>query len=96
MIGSLLAEMESPESVLRKLSAVDDPDLIADAQAGAALLGVDIGRFTLLSVRRFAERADAEAWTTLMSAMNRSEDPGSEALRMILRRAADDVRSALG
>jgi hypothetical protein len=59
----------------------------ARGAAAAARSGLGLGTYLSGAVRRFLDRAGDEDWLRIMGAMERADDPGQAALRVILRGA---------
>jgi hypothetical protein len=84
LLGDLIGRLDDPAILARTLDDLGDPDLARRAVEAAAADGVDIGQFVSSAARRYANQAPAAEWTTLMSAMDRADDPGSILLRRSL------------
>lgn len=95
MLGDILGRLQEKGTAAALLLGRGDLALLADVNQAAARLHLPPDAFVSLAVRRFAERADDEAWLQLVGVMGRSADPGGEALAAILRRAVADVGEAV-
>ena len=73
-----------------------DLALIAQAQRAAGVLHLELSDFARMAVERFVARADDEAWTTLISRMNSSDDPQGAAVVWIIRIAISNVEEMAG
>jgi hypothetical protein len=87
MLGDLLAQFEDEAIAARALVAMNDMPLMAGTAAAAADLDITLGEFAVEAVQRFASDANDEAWMSMMTAMARSDDPGSVLLRRALSAA---------
>lgn len=89
-LGDLLAAAKSADMIARWLREAD-PDLAETVGAAAAREGETPDSFARIAVADFAQAADEEAWTTLISRIRSASDPGlaclSEMLRWRLSRA---------
>lgn len=95
MLADIISRLGEPGAAEAAVIESGDLTLLADIRAASAGLGMDAGEFASLAVRRFADRADDDAWLQLISATNRSETPGLTTLTVILRRAVADAREAV-
>jgi hypothetical protein len=83
-LGDLLASAKSAATIGRWLADAD-PDL-ADAIGDAALReGESLDSFARIVVADFTRAADEEAWTTLISRVRNSPDPGLACLSEMMR-----------
>ncbi len=94
MLGDIISRLDDPGAAEATLIEMGDLALLADVRAAAGLLQMSIGDFASLAVRRFAERADDDAWLHLVGVIGRSDAPGLDALSAILKRAVSDAREA--
>lgn len=99
MLGDILGRLQEPGTAAGFLLERGDLALLADVNEAAMRLDLAPDAFVSLAVRRFADRADADAWLQLVAVIGRSAeqgaDPGGDALAAILRRAVADVREAV-
>lgn len=96
MIGGKLEWLQAPGNAEEALLGGGDLALVAQSRECAEQIGMELGDFAALAVSRFVTRADDEAWTGLISAMNASTAPSDAAIATIMRRAVADVREVLG
>jgi hypothetical protein len=92
-LGDLLARLETDAGASAMLHAAD-PDLMRQSEAATAQAGLGLGAYVSGAVRRFLDGAGDADWMGLMTAMERSEDPGAAALRLILAKALAQAGSA--
>lgn len=96
MLGDIIAKLDDSVTAEAVIIEAGDLALLDEVREAAALLDMDVGTFSGLAARRFVDRADADAWLHLVGAMGRSDRPGLDALRVILKRAVADAREAFG
>ncbi|MGZ5865809.1 MAG: hypothetical protein ACXWKC_10540 [Xanthobacteraceae bacterium] len=87
MLGDLLAQFEDETIAAQALVAMNNMAPMAGAAAAAADLDITLGEFAVEAVQRFASDAGDEAWMSMMTAMARSDDPGSVMLQRALSTA---------
>jgi len=83
LLGSFDDETVAAETILR----VGDLALIAAMRRQADALGLSLGSYASMLVRRYADSASDEEWTTLIGQMGRAEDPGAICLKRAFAQA---------
>ena len=68
---AMTAQSEFPEDV-----ALREPELAARLAAEAGAAGMDVANFVADTVQRFMAHEDGESWTTIVSNIQRTDDPG--------------------
>ena len=68
---------------------LDDLALVRRASEAAREDALDLGSFVSIAVRRYLNQAPPDEWTSLMSAMERSDNPASALLKRALASALD-------
>jgi hypothetical protein len=87
MLGNLIASLDDPKVAMSLLAALDEPALLSRLGVAAEESGRLPTDIVGSAVRNFMETAPDDLWTQLISAMNRAEDPGLAAMRVILEKA---------
>lgn len=81
---AMTAESQFPQDVVSR-----DPELARQLAAEADRAGVDVPTFVADTVQRFMVHEDGESWTTIVSNIQRSDDPGFAFLSTIVRARLD-------
>lgn len=81
---AMTAQSQFPEDVVSR-----DPELARQLAAEADRAGVDVPAFVADTVQRFMAHEDGESWTTIVSNIQRSDDPGFAFLSTIVRARLD-------
>jgi len=81
MLGDLLARLTDETKALEAILGVGDLGLLNAVRERATAEGIELGAYVAETVQRYAAEATDEEWTTLMSALNRSPDPGTACLK---------------
>ena len=92
LTGDDLSALSQPGGFQEMLIGVGEFQLIGDVNDAAAQLGLAPEMFASTAVRRFLERADDDAWTSLLSRLHDSSAPMAMAVAVILHRAVADVK----
>jgi hypothetical protein len=92
-LGDILALSGAAAADLDRLGL--PPELVSAVRAAAAAEAVTPDRFLRRAVADFAETAGPDDWTTLMSGLRDSPDPGAACLRMMLERRLASASEAL-
>jgi alkylhydroperoxidase/carboxymuconolactone decarboxylase family protein YurZ len=71
---------------------LDDLALVRRASEAAREGALDLGSFVSIAVRRYLNQAPPDEWTSLVSAMERSDNPASALLKRALASALDHYR----
>jgi hypothetical protein len=83
-LGDILASAKSAVAISRWLADAD-PDLAGAIGEAALREGETPESFTRILVAEFTRAADEEAWTTLVSRVRNSHDPGLACLAEMTR-----------
>jgi hypothetical protein len=84
-LGALISHLENERHAGAALQALGDLVLFARVQETGAEHDEEPGEYVANGARRFAARASDEDWLSLMTAMERAEDPGRAVLERIVR-----------
>lgn len=87
MLGTLLARLGEPGEVEAVLVEAGDLPLLGRLREEAAARAITPGELAAGAVRHFMDRADDEAWLSLVGRMTRSPDPALAAIHTILASA---------
>jgi len=87
MLGNLIASLENPKVAMDLVAAFDEPALLARLAVAADESGRLPADIVSSIVRSFMETASDDHWTQLIGIMNRADDPGLAAMRVILEKA---------
>ena len=68
---AMTAQSQFPEDVVSR-----EPELATQLEAEAERAGMDVPRFIADTVSRFMAHEDGESWTTIVSNIQRTDDPG--------------------
>ena len=68
---AMTAQSDFPEDVL-----VREPEFVPLLNAEAERSGMDVPQFVADTVQRFMAYEDGESWTTIVSNVQRTDDPG--------------------
>ena len=96
LLGDLIATLDDESVAMEALMNLDDLALVRHASDAARAGALDLGSFVSIAVRRYLNQAPPDEWTSLMSAMERSDDPAAALLRRALVTAIDHDRHADG
>ena len=86
LLGDLLAAIERANAAGNSVALLDDLVLVARVNEAAARRGMQVEAYLIAAVRRFEREASNEDWTTLISAITGSANPGSACLRGMVER----------
>jgi hypothetical protein len=92
LLGDLIASLDNEYVAEEVLMGLEDLALIRRANDAAREDDLDVGSFVSIAVRRYLNQAPPDEWTTLMSAMERSDNPASVLLKRALASALDHHR----
>jgi hypothetical protein len=84
-LGALMDRLASGSEAATALEALGDIVLFAEVQAMGARYDEDPGEYVANATRRFAAQGSDEDWLSLMTVMERSDDPARAALEQMLR-----------
>jgi hypothetical protein len=80
LLGDLLAKIEQASAAGNAIALLDDLVLVARVNEAAVRLSIQTEAYVIAAVRRFEREASNEDWTTLISAIMGSANPGSACL----------------
>ncbi|MEX2319590.1 MAG: hypothetical protein WD626_07030 [Bauldia sp.] len=81
LLGDVIRQLEDETIATETVLRIGDLGLLAEMEASAEEAGVSLGTFAAWAIRQYADNAAADEWTTLMGALDRSEDPGVTCLQ---------------
>jgi hypothetical protein len=81
MLGDLLASLTDETTAVETLLQLSDLTLLETARRKAAAEALDLAACVTQTVQRYASTASDEEWVTLISLLNRSQDPGATCLK---------------
>ena len=87
VLGDLIARFRDEAVASETLLSLGDLALTARVSACAAQSKTSTGELASQAVRRFADSASDDEWTTLLGRISRADDPGRAFLRHVLSRA---------
>lgn len=83
-LGQVLGRLMDEAAATQTLVELEDIALLARVKTAATDHGVTLGQIITSAVDSFTSSADADHWVQLMSVINRAQDPGREALKLML------------
>jgi hypothetical protein len=92
LLGDLIGRLDNEHFAEEVLIGLEDLALMRRANDAARENALDLGSFVSTSVRRYLNQAPPDEWTSLMSAMERSDNPASALLKRALASALDHER----
>jgi hypothetical protein len=93
LLGDLINAFDDEAVAAETILRIGDLALIAAMREQADAIGLDLGAFAAATVRRYADEASDEEWTTLIGQMGRAADPGAVCLK---RAFAHAIQSSPG
>jgi hypothetical protein len=84
LLGDLIARLDDEQIATETLMSTGDLTLIAHVQQLASARRETVGTCITEAVAVFSQAAGPDDWMQLMSAANRSENPGGAVLRVIV------------
>jgi hypothetical protein len=81
---AMTAQSDFPEDVI-----VREPEFVPLLKTEAEWAGMDIPRFVADTVQRFMAYEDGESWTTIVSNIQRTDDPGYAFISTIMHARVD-------
>jgi hypothetical protein len=84
VLGELIAQLDRPEIAASVFAALD-PDVMMNVEGRAAALSMTATEFAAGAVREFMDYADDDLWFQLLTVVRKSDDPGSTAVKTILK-----------
>ena len=95
LLGSLLKKLESPEYSEALLEGLGDIVLLARVQTAGQIHDEEPAEYASGAVARFSRMASDEDWLAVMNALERSEEPASACLRLMVEWAlTQDAKDA--
>ncbi|MGQ0589989.1 MAG: hypothetical protein ACT4N8_10750 [Sphingosinicella sp.] len=85
LLGALIKQAMRAQGPFAAEIGMRDPELATRLYAEAARIGLDRRGFVADTVSRFMSAEDSESWTTIVSAIQRSDDPGAAFLETVMR-----------
>lgn len=89
LLGKVIKLAISAQSDFPQDVAERDPELAAQLAKAAGRIDMDMPEFVADTVSRFMAYEDGESWTTLVSNIQRSDDPGFAFVSTIMRARLD-------
>ena len=83
-LGTLLDKFNDEAFAQETMLRIGELGLIAKVNQVAAERGLAFGEVITHAVHSFTGHADSDHWMQLMSAINRTDDPGAAALKQML------------
>ncbi len=85
LLGTILKRLEASAGAGVAIEALGDIVLLTEVRAMAALHDESLGQYASGATRRFAALASNEDWLSLVTAIERSDDPARTALEKMVR-----------
>jgi len=89
LLGKVIKLAMSAQSDFPADVIVREPELASRLQAEAKRAGMDVPRFVADTVSRFMAYEDGESWTTIVSNIQRTDDPGYAFVSTIMHARID-------
>jgi len=89
LLGDLIATLDDEYVAAEVLMELDDLALVRRASEAAREGDLDLGSFVSIVVRRYLNQAPPIEWTSLVSTMERSDNPASALLKRAFASALD-------
>jgi hypothetical protein len=89
LLGKLIKHVMLAQGPFVEEIEVEDPELAAAIAAEAERHGMDSRGFVADTVQRFMSHEDGESWTTIISNIQRSLDPGFAFISTVMRARLD-------
>lgn len=86
MLGALIKLAMRAQGPFAEEIAAKDPALAGRIEAAAAALGMEPRGYIADTVSRFMGAEDGESWTSVVSGIQRADDPGLAFLEAVLRK----------
>jgi len=83
MLGDILARVTDETAAVETILGAGDLALLAAVRERASAEGVGLADCVAQTVQRYTAQASDEEWVTLMSMLNRSQDPGTTFLKRV-------------
>ena len=81
LLGDIIVGLTEETTATETILGLGDIGLLAEMRGRAEQNGLALGAYASWAVRAYADSAPPDEWTTLIGAMDRSDDPGSVCLR---------------
>lgn len=91
MLGTLIKHAMRAQGPFAEEIAAKDPELARGIEAAAAKLGLESRDYIADTVSRFMAAEDGESWTSIVSGIQRADDPGLAFLEAVLRKRLHHV-----
>ena len=85
LLGALIKQAMRAQGPFAEALGAHDAALAARIDSEAARLGLDRRELVAETVRRFMASEDGESWATIVSSVQRADDPGMAFLEAVLR-----------
>lgn len=85
LLGTLIKQAMRAQGPFAAEIGAREPELAARIDAEAGRLGLDRRDVVADTIARFMAAEDGESWTTIVSAIQRSDDPGLAFLEAVMR-----------
>jgi hypothetical protein len=96
LLGQLMDRLGDDAFCAETLLSLDDLPLLVEVQAMGLQFGESASDYAAAAARRFAAFAGDEDWLALMTALERTPDPGAACLRQMLRWSLHHDSAACG
>jgi hypothetical protein len=87
LLGDLLSRFDDETVAAETILRVGDLGMIAAMRRNAEAVGLTLGAYAAQTMRRYADTASEEEWTTLIGLLRRAEDPGAVCLKRAFTQA---------
>lgn len=84
MLGQVIERLGDDAFAAETMIAMGDLALLIEVDSAARAFDETPGRYAAGAARRFAAHGSDDDWLALMTAMERSEDPGTACLKQML------------
>jgi hypothetical protein len=89
LLGKLIKHVMQAQGPFADEIAQIDPELASSIAAEADRHGMDSRTFVAETIGRFMGHEDGESWTTIISNIQRSDDPGFAFISTVMRARLD-------
>jgi hypothetical protein len=94
LLGDVIARLTDETAAAKAIVDLGDLRLLAEMRERARESEVSLGAYATWAMRTYADNASSEEWTTLISALGRSEDPGLTCLRRAFAYVLDGMAAS--
>lgn len=84
LLGTVLEKISNEAFALETVVRLGDFTLLSRLRSTAEAHDLTLGQAVTAAINGFNARADADSWLQLMSTINRADDPGGAALKLML------------